>query len=273
MTVAPTALHPPWDWRTGYVVEVSGELARARVVSRPECPFCGDVGRRTVEIEGVERVVRCRCQKLPDRVALFNAARIPSRHAHSTMESFRRDLDGAEPGWAVARRWLDAVDARGSAAKGLVFEGAPGRGKTHLLCAIVRELVFRHGIPARHVEFSHLLAELKEAFGRGGQTSLTPLADVQVLAIDELGRGRGTDWEQSVADELVTRRYNAARIILGTTNFPSRGSGGGRSLATPTAETLQERLGERVMSRLRETVVFAPVIGEDYRVVHAGRPR
>ena len=69
--------------------------------------------------------------------------------------------------------------------------------------------------------FSHLLADLKSGFDRGvGASSLLdPLVQVDVLAIDELGKGRNTEFEGTVLDELVSRRYNAAAPIIGTTNL------------------------------------------------------
>jgi hypothetical protein len=39
----------------------------------------------------------------------------------------------------------------------------------------------------------------------------------------------------------------------------------GDTLAVAGVESLAERLGDRVFSRLRETVQFAPTLGQDYR--------
>lgn len=259
------------DWTSGYLITSEGGYAVARMLPRPPCPWCGDTGRREIELDGARRIARCRCQMLPDRVALYNAAQVPARHAGSTMESFRADLPGAMPGWQATRGWLDRYRP-GQDNLGLVLEGEPGRGKTHLVCAALRELVFRHGVAARFVEFTHLLSSIREGIDRrdGEATTLTPLVQVPVLAIDELGKGRKTDWELAIIDEIITRRYNARGTLLGTTNFPNRSQSrrapaGGESLATPGLETLTERLGERVYSRLRETVTFAPCLGEDFR--------
>ncbi len=256
------------SWSDGFEI-VGGESGIARAVVRPgpPCPLCGGVGRREVILDGVSRVARCRCQKVVDRVALYNAAYIPARHAACTMENFRRDRPGAEPGWKATRIWLDKF-VPGQENPGLVLYGAPGRGKTHLLAAALRELVFRYGVAVRFVEFTHLLAALKEGFDRkeGESVTLTPLIRVPVLAVDELGKGRKTDFELATIDEIVSRRYNARGTLLATTNF---GVGSSQratdSLATGGLETLAERLGERVYSRLAETVTFAPALGEDYR--------
>lgn len=251
----------------GYEIGAHGGVAFARLRPGPVCPRCGGVGRLEITLDGAPRVVRCRCQKVVDRVALYNAAAIPARHALCTMENFNRDLPGAEPGWRATRLWLDRFTP-GQENRGLVLYGAPGRGKTHLLAAALRELVFRHGVAVRFVEFTHLLAALKEGFDRrdGDATTLTPLVAVPVLAIDELGKGRKTDFELATIDEIVSRRYNARGTLLGTTNFPvASGPRREENLATGGLESLAERLGERVFSRLAETTNFAPALGEDFR--------
>ncbi|MDP2316171.1 MAG: ATP-binding protein [Pseudomonadota bacterium] len=263
------------EWHEGYKVlaDAGRGVARAEVTPGPVCPFCGGVGRRELEIGGVVRVGKCRCQRVVDRVAIFNAAGVPARHAESTMENFEQNLPIPNPAWKYTRAWLDAFRP-GQEARGLVLHGDPGRGKTHLMVAAVRELIFRHGVSARFVEFTHLLSRIREGIDRndGDATTLTPLVQVPVLAIDELGKGRKTDWEQTIIDEIITRRYNSGGVLLATTNFPlrpveGRGRAASSSLATGGLETLSERLGERVFSRLRETIQFAPALGEDYRAL------
>ena len=100
-----------------------------------------------------------------------------------------------------------------------MLHGPVGRGKTHLMVGLLRELVFRHGVEVRFIEFSRLLSILREGYssGRSDAGVLSELAAVPVLAIDELGKGRLTDWELAIIDEVISRRYNA----MGCTACPS----------------------------------------------------
>ncbi|MSQ03424.1 MAG: ATP-binding protein [Myxococcales bacterium] len=257
------------EWTEGYTVAESGGLAVATANAGAPCPFCEGQGRRSLAVEGVTRVYRCRCQKLPDRCALFAAVQLPARHAACTMETFKAEL--ARPTWVAVRRWLDVFHGRGDQ-QGLVISGEPGRGKTHLLAAAAREITFRYGVGVRFVEFSHLIASIREGYDRhvGEARLLGPLVHVPCLAIDELGKGRGSDFETTILDEIVSRRYNAhVGPLLATTNFPLRAARPRRdndSLSTNALPTLAERLGDRVWSRLQESCVFVDAVGDDYRI-------
>ncbi len=250
-----------------FTVHVRGGVAVAELAHRTPCAWCAGRGRREVVIDGVARVGTCRCQMLPDRIALFNAMRVPARHAHCTLSSFRIENDSHRLAIEAVRSLVDRVRGQDDRA-GLVLYGAPGRGKTHLALAAARELIFRHGIPVRFVEFSHLVSDIREGIGRNDPdaTTLAPYISPPVLIIDELGKGRKTDFELSVLDEIVSRRYNARGALLATTNFPLRAPPRKPTDTHAPVETLPERLGERVFSRLHETVRWLQLEGEDYRV-------
>lgn len=253
-----------------------GEFAHAEVCNCvPSCERCGGSGRVVVEEDGHSAVARCRCQLLPDRTALFNASGIPSRHASSTFLSFDKDVEGTALGFIKTFSWLEGYRP-GVENPGLLLYGKVGRGKTHLLVAVVRELIFRHGVRARFIEFSRLLALLKEGYSAGVSDApmLAELGEAPVLAIDELGKGRLTDWELRVIDDLVSRRYNSMGCTLASTNYPP-GTAAGASPTNLSAgvdlnQNLGDRVGDRVYSRLREMCTFVEMAGPDYRELRVG---
>jgi DNA replication protein DnaC len=98
---------------------------------------------------------------------------------------------------------------------------------------------------------------------------LTDLAEIPVLAIDELGKGRLSDWELTIIDEVISRRYNGMGCTLATSNYaPGEPSGAAPpNLATvnQSSQTLGDRVGDRVHSRLLQLVDFVEIAGKDHR--------
>jgi DNA replication protein DnaC len=261
-----------------YKIIAKGEYAHAIEDDRPPCHQCQGSGYARVDKDGAITMGRCRCLMLLDRIALFNKAGIPSRYANTTFVSFAQDANGQlkdlDPAAIRALGYCSQfVDKYQTAVenKGMVLYGEVGRGKTHLMIAMLRELVFRHGVPVRFVEFARLLSMLKEGYssGRSDALILGELANVPVLAIDELGKGRLTDWELTIIDEVISRRYNAMGCTLATSNYnPGEPTGAAPpNLATNTQlnQTLGDRVGDRVYSRLVQLVDFVQVEGKDHR--------
>jgi len=269
---------PDCKGHPGYFFYAQGERALAKACPCiPVCQRCLDTGTVTAIVDGVVRTGRCRCRRVHDRVRLFNAAGIPGRYADATYGSYTRGLLAhADPTSGYMKTltelssWIEGW-APDHENPGLILHGPVGRGKTHLLVGVVRELIVRHGIPVRFVEFTRLLAQLKAGYseGKSGASVIDPLVAVPVLAIDELGKGRLTDWELTVIDEVISRRYNAMACTLGSTNFaPGVATGAApanAAVVNATPQTLGDRVGDRVYSRLEETCKFIELVGPDFR--------
>ena len=266
----------------GFTIRGVGEVATATpcaCVTSRRCPACG--GSRWVPVieDGRRRgVTRCACVGFDQRIARFNAMRIPGRMADRTFENYRiNDPVHQKDAYAAARTFAQRFQPDGPT-RGVVLWGPVGRGKTHLLVAALRQVAIERGITARFIEFSHLLSTLKGRFdrGEGAAAVLDELVAVDLLAIDELGKGMMTEFELATIDELVSRRYNAGRTILASTNYrPGDPSGvvrpnlaDGRQTAQPT---LADRVGERVFSRLSEMCDFSYLGGQDHRRTGASR--
>ena len=263
----------------GIAFQTVGEYAVARRCGCMEsCPRCLDSGTVTALVDGVPRTGRCRCQRPKDRARLFSAAQIPGRYTRATLETYTQGIIRHAPeNMTVLQdisRWM-AQWRPGQENRGLILHGPVGRGKTHLLVAVVRDLILRHGIPARFVEFTRLLSQLKAGYsaGRSGSDVIDPLVDIPVLAIDELGKGRLTDWELTVIDEVISRRYNAMACTLGSTNFrpaPATGAApANAALVDVNPQTLGDRVGDRVLSRIQEMCDFVELSGRDFRTLLA----
>ena len=105
---------------------------------------------------------------------------------------------------------------------------------------------------------------------------LTEDPDVKVLVIDELAKGRNTDWELTILDHFISTRYNDDdKVTIVTTNFKDKLDNetgqedykkGGLSSAS-TRYNLEEKIGPRIFSRLMEMCKKVYLQGKDFRKV------
>lgn len=277
---------------TGCITTVKGDKAWADLCSCVKsCPDCGGSGWVSVEKGGYTFSDRCgTCGPYRQACTWYNEANIPARFAGARFVDFEDHLSnhGEVLGYAV--HFADCFDPETTT--GLMLMGPVGTGKTFLVSAILRHLILVRRVRGRFVDFFHLLSDLKRGFsaGRSESALIDPLASVPVLVIDELGKGREEkskqDWELQVLDQIISRRYNAKLPTLITSNYiPSelaRMATGCKDkdqehyplLFDNTTDlesiifegiSMEERIGSRIYSRLREMCEPIILYGKDYR--------
>lgn len=248
----------------GFIFSRKGDYAQAAPC--PQCkscePGCDASGYTFAVNESGYRVARpCVCLELKRRAEIFNRAMIPSRYSnvHFARIEVPPRCDDMMSARSQSSRF---VHEYASGVQGLLFHGSTGTGKTLLTCCILQFLILQRGVSARFVEFGHLLTELRNCFSepRRAKDVIEPLVNIPFLVIDELGKGRGSDWELSVLDDLISKRYNAERTTVLTTNYPIQ-----QSAVYEGEEDLSERVGVRIYSRLVEMCRPIRLIGADYR--------
>jgi DNA replication protein DnaC len=157
---------------------------------------------------------------------------------------------------------------------GLLFTGDIGVGKTHLAVGILQSIVAERGVRGLFVDYRDLLKQLQDSYNRAVASTerqiLRPILEAEVLVLDELGAARRTDWVWDTIEHILNMRYNDRRTTILTTNYENAPSGVAMTgmdeiRRAARTETLGDRIGDRMRSRLQEMCVVVEMRGEDYR--------
>jgi DNA replication protein DnaC len=252
----------------GYIVEKVGQNAKARVCDCVlQCTDCSSSGLILTKNEaGYVHTKACgTCGTVRRNVKLYNMAGMPAKFSHVLQVDAGFDPSNNESQQRALKYAKEEFVKKYPSKRGFLLMGHAGLGKTHLTIGTISELTLKYGVKCMFQDFFDLLTELKKAYSLGTPEIevLNPLIDTEVLAIDELGKGKSSDWELNILDQLISKRYNASKTTLITTNFISSDYAKDRTFED--YEILDLRVGKRITSRLHEMCEFIHLKGDDRR--------
>jgi DNA replication protein DnaC len=244
------------------------------------CPLCAGTGWKPVQDAPERGVTRCDCQLRARADAMLAAARIPKRHQHCELSNF--DFEGSRlhltPARMAACRFVEEYPVNKT---GLLLVGTVGTGKTHLAVGIAKALIREKGIECVFYDYADLLKEIQNSYNPTVQATelglLRPVFEAEVLVLDDLGSVRPTEWRWDTIRLILNTRYNENRCTVITTNFAdepaakvsNRDGKASESFATARAaardDTLGDRIGEPMRSRLHEMCRVIKLNGSDFR--------
>ena len=245
------------------------------------CAICGGTGWNAVERGKEREAVRCECRTKSRGGRLLTAAHIPARYEHCDLSSFQCDPDDKQQASIFRARTFAGrfVEDYPIEKTGLLFVGSVGVGKTHLAVGILKDLIREKGIHCLFCDYRELLKSIQNSYNASVQATemdiLRPIFDAEVLVLDELGAVRSTEWAFDTVNYILNSRYNDNKTTIITTNFPDKpeqekledDNPRSYSAADRAArrETLGDRIGERMRSRLHEMCKKVEIEGPDYR--------
>ncbi|KAB8028601.1 ATP-binding protein [Fluviispira multicolorata] len=215
---------------------------------RLQCRLCEGTGHRVLkevhvfesgegEFEHITENISpntCACTHTERIVELLNNAEIPCKYMEADIHSFQidhlNDFQKKKMSDNIQKMILFCTHSA-SLIKGtkdpshkyfMTLTGPVGSGKTLLATAALKLLIMDHGLSGRFVDFQFLLNQLKAEYEqkRSGETLFKQLRDVDILIIDEFGKGRNeNEWQLEKLDDLVNSRYNSKKITIITTNY------------------------------------------------------
>ena len=249
-----------------------------------ECPICGGIGLvRVVNPEGLWVSRGCECQQLEREQRRLAAAHIPERYRHYTLDGYETAFRGADASLGrahlTARKFVEAypVDTAG---KGLLFAGSIGVGKTHLAVGVLRRLVQERGVKGLFCDYRELLKSIQNSYNPEVRTTelelLQPIFAAEVLVLDDLGAQKPNEWVWDTVALILNTRYNDRQTTIITTNYADLPAGGGNKTDVERAareQTLGDRIGDRMLSRLAEMCIQVKMSGKDCRQTEIKRAR
>lgn len=197
----------------GYKLVMAGGLIHANLCDcLRKCPSC--VGT-AVRSDGSV------CQQpSPPRIAgLINHAEIPARYIDAELDRFSNESGNWFNVRECIRTWLANFSPQ-TTKKGLLLWGSIGIGKTYFLCCIAKAIA-RKGYSVKFMDFMQLTSKLRTMYSQKQPTGplVESLMSCDLLVIDELARGKNTEFEWSFLDELIVGRYNRAGSMVIATNY------------------------------------------------------
>jgi DNA replication protein DnaC len=223
------------------------------------CPLCDDTGWKPVETDGVRRVARCECRRQQIGQQHLADANIPKRYQHCSLENFAAYNESLEKALVQARRIVTTFPV---VTRGLLLEGQPGVGKTHLAVAVLKQVIQASGARGLFYDTRDLLRVIRSTYDPSIRTTeleiLRPVMHADLLVLDDLGAEKTSEWVEETMNLIVNTRYNERRLTMFTSNY----------MDIPEDDdpnSLLFRIGHRMRSRLHEMCEFLVLDGADYR--------
>lgn len=244
--------------------------------------------------------VPCDCTVGDRAERALQRARVPERYRHCDFENYEVDNDIEKAPREQLEAWNRSLAqaklvVQGFAAEfpvgsehGLLLMGPCGVGKTHLAVSALKEIILR-GHSGLFYDYREMLKEIQDSYNSESEATemgvLEPVLKTEILVLDDVGSSKPSLWALETVGHVLNSRYNEKRVTLLTTNFldsdgvaantavaPSRSAG----LRAPLLEdSLSDRVGRRIRSRLYEMCRTIEISAPDYRkeIRHAGHYR
>ncbi|MBN2134807.1 MAG: ATP-binding protein [Acidobacteria bacterium] len=186
---------------------------------------------------------------------------IPSRYSQCSIDNFDT-LDNKNLNKAL-KRATGFVTKYPAVKKGLLFMGNSGTGKTHLSVAILIQLIRQKAIDGLFIDYQEMLRSVQESYSpESGKTEyyvLEPILEADLLVIDDVGSKKATEWVRDTLAYIINHRYNEGSSTIITTNYLDE------DINNDVNETLADRVGVRIRSRLYEMCERVEMEGDDFR--------
>jgi DNA replication protein DnaC len=233
------------------------------------CSECQGTGWILVESGPGTTARRCKCFSERKNQILFEQANIPRRYRDCSFKNFEIHNDSHKDAMKIVKKFIKNYPVQDV---GLLFLGPCGVGKTHLAVATMNELIQKKRVPCYFCDFRELIRSIQSTYSHDSELTevdvLSPIFHKDVLVLDELGAKRTTAWVEETVFYIINNRYNNKKLTIFTSNYPDteeEEEDNREAYFKKGKETLVDRIGIRLRSRLYEMCKIVQIDGDDYR--------
>lgn len=229
------------------------------------CSRCHTKRQTWAGVKGLiePRIVGCVCQCMNERLLQEEEERKQRERMSQIMSNrvvgfpdrelqnctFDRD-DGADPSITNAMKaYVENFQELRETGKGLLLYGNVGTGKTFLAACAVNALIDK-GYPCLMTNFSRLTNQISGMWD-GKQEYIDSLAHFDLVAIDDLGVERDTDYMNENVTTIIDSLYRAKVPMIITSNYTPK-------QLTEDCEVRKRRVYDRLLERCHPIKVDGP---------------
>lgn len=227
------------------------------------CQRCHTARQSRIEVFGEARIVRCICQCMAEQrdremelqrrqeqmaeIRRYRDAGFPDKEMQ--LCRFEKD-DGSTPELTKAMQaYVENFRTLRKEGKGLLLYGNVGTGKSFFSACIVNALIDR-GYPCLMTNFSRLTNKISGMWD-GKQEYIDSLTRFALVAIDDLGVERDTEYMNESVTTIIDSLYRAKVPVIITSNYTPK-------QLTEDCEIRKRRVYDRLLERCHPVKVDGP---------------
>jgi DNA replication protein DnaC len=182
-------------------------------------------------LENKEWAEECKCRREKILLSRLKKANIPEEFSSLTISSFRIDVyetkehqERAARAKRVAANYVRKFHNPEVKGKGLyLYSYTKGSGKTRLMASILNALTKQYEVLTLFMKADELLNEIRRTFNPESKVNTSQLIqqikDVDVLAIDDIGVEKVSDWVEETLTSILDYRMTNHKPTLFTSNL------------------------------------------------------
>ena len=232
-----------------YTPETMELLGRTLSTGCPECS-------KEIEAQQAEELARAEQEARINRLRCFN---IEPMYFDCTLDTIEQSTDEHKKAVHFAREMVKTRSGK------LVLLGANGTGKTHIAVGVVRE------IGGAIYSMYEITTRIRASYVSGAKETELDIVDelsrLPMLAIDEIGRTKGSEAETNWLSYIIDKRHVRGLPLVLISNKHTRKTCPSKGCD----KCLENYISEDIMSRLNEDGHLITFAEGDYRKIKRGK--